>query len=108
MLSPMITADRLVRTACLGLCLLAAAGVQAASVSLKAYPEFLRVDPFGKVVKADRAAEATQTSLRQGRTISLQGPRGGYVSLQLVAEVSGSEGYALEFSLAPRESGIQA
>ena len=100
---------RCVIAGCVGLSLLAAASVRAGNVSLRAYPEFVRVDPFGQMVKADRMADATQAALMQGgRSISLQGPRGGYVSFQLVAEPTGNEAYTLELRLAPGESGIQA
>jgi hypothetical protein len=89
----------------LGLCLLSASCLRAEVVALKAYPEFLRVDPFGQVVKPDRAADRAQAALAQGRrTISLKGARGGYVSFHLVAELSDAQSYSLELSPAPGES----
>ena len=98
-------------TTCLGLCLLAAPALRGGVANLRAYPEYLRVDPFGQIVLADRAAIGTQAAgAHQGqgrRSISLLGARGGYVSFHLVAELSGDEGYSLELRLAPENSGIQ-
>jgi len=86
------------------------------------------------MVKADRAPEATQAPLNQPRrSISLQSPRNGYVSFQLVAELQkGQEGkrgkgktagagnrfpispptpltvpYTLDLAWAPGQGGIQ-
>ncbi len=94
---------------CIGLCLLTASCLRAQVVSLKAYPEFLRVDPFGQVVKADLPAEATQASLNIGRrTIRLTCARGGYVSFHLIAEPGDGESYSLELSSATGGSEIQS
>ena len=97
-------------TRCLGLCLLAASCLRGEAVSLRAYPEYLRVDPFGQLVQADRAASATQAAVqqRQGqRSISLRGARGGYISFHLVAELRGVEECTLGISLGAGNSGIQ-
>jgi hypothetical protein len=98
-------------TTCLGLCLLAASGLRGGVANLRAYPEYLRVDPFGQIVPADRATDRTQAAVvQQGqgqRSISLEGARGGYVSIHLVAELSGVEGYSLNLRFAAGNCGIQ-
>lgn len=91
----------------LALGLLASSWLYAQPVGLRAYPEFLRIDPFGQLVKADRAAEATQPLNPGRRPIALQGARGGYVSFHLVAESSGSTEYTLDLNLAPGYGGMQ-
>ena len=91
----------------LTLYLLASSCLYAQQVSLRAYPEFLRIDPFGQIVKADRAAEATQPLNPGRRPIALQGARGGYVSFHLVSESGRSSEYTLDLNLAPGYGGIQ-
>lgn len=89
------------------LCLLVSSCLYAQQANLRAYPEFLRTDPFGQIVKADRAADATQAPGQRPRSIALEGARGGYVSFHLVAELPRGGDYALEFTLAPGYGGIQ-
>lgn len=78
-------------------------------VKLRALPEFLRLDPFGQVVKADSAAEAAPAINQwQGRgPLRLQGARGGYVSFHLAADLRGGMDYTLDLSLAPGYGAIQ-
>ena len=99
---------RLLATLSVVVFLIGASCLRAQQVSLKAFPEFTRVDPFGRIVKADRVADKTQTSLEQARrAVSLRGPRGGYVSFHLVAELEGDQAYSLDFNLAAGTNGIQ-
>src|SRR2546425_8575485 len=107
MLGEITNQARFVIIRCLGLCLLAASGLRGEAVNLRAYPEFLRVDPFGQIVQADRADNAIQAALHLGqRSVSLQGARGGYVSFHLFSQLSGVEGYMLQLSPTAGVSGI--
>jgi hypothetical protein len=90
----------------LGLCLLASTCLRAQTVSLKAYLEHLRVDPFGHIVKPDLPADANQAA--QGlRSITIQGARAGYVSFHVVAGLKKAGDYSLDLNIASGESGIQ-
>jgi hypothetical protein len=79
-------------------------------VKLRVFPEFLRVDPFGQIVKADSAADATPAlnQWQRHRSIQLEGARGGYISFHLDVELHGSTDYTLTLSLAPGYGAIQA
>ena len=63
----------------------------------------MRIDPFGAVVEQDRGPATTPQ-----RRVSLEAARGGYVSCQLTAALTGPGEYRLELGVFPRESGIQA
>ena len=65
--------------------------------SLEAWPEYLRPDPFGGVVAADRRASPG--------VLSLAGARGGYVSFHLVVKLPEGGPYSVRFEL---DDGIEA
>ncbi len=64
--------------------------------TLEAWPEYLRPDPFGGIVAADRAATPTP--------LDLAGPRNGYVSFHLIVNLPRGGPYTLDFRL-PQPSG---
>src|SRR5690348_1546909 len=95
-------------TLCAAACLLSAPNLRAQTIRLDAYPEYLRVDPFGQVVKADHRADGAPVSLNAGqRTVSLKCARGGYVSFHLLAEPGPTDSYSLDLNLISGSSGIK-
>ena len=64
-----------------------------AAADLTVLPEYVRIDPFGQVVQADRGA-----ALQPARTITLDAARAGYVSCRLVVALSRPGAYSLSVS----------
>jgi hypothetical protein len=68
--------------------------------ALDMLPEYLRPDPYGGLVAADRQADR--------RDVVLRGARGGWVSFQLVVKPSPGGPYRLEVKLAAPAGHVQA
>jgi hypothetical protein len=83
----------------ISVCLLFYAVRLAAEVSLQALPEFLRPDPFGGIVAADRSEPGAK------RALALSGARGGYVSFHLVVNLPAAGEYTL--ALSSHEPGLE-
>jgi Domain of unknown function (DUF4091) len=82
--------------------LLLSISIGCAGADLTALPEYLRSDPFGAIVEADKAA-----AIAPARAVSVQGARAGYVSFQLLAAMPESGEYTLDVEGFPRESGLK-
>ena len=76
----------------------------APSATLEALPEYLRPDPFGGVVAADRTASPASFL----KSVRMDAARGGYVSCHLVVKLPEKGGYTLSLDGPPAESKIQA
>lgn len=71
-------------------------GRGAYGAQLQALPEFLRPDPFGGIVTADRGQSNLLGSVYdRHHAVALEGGRGGYVSFQLVVSSAKPAGYTL-------------
>ena len=73
--------------------LLILAGLTCAAADLTLLPEHARPDPFGAVVRADANAGA-----QPARALTLQAPRGGYVSCHLLVSMPEGGAYSLAVS----------
>jgi len=81
---------------------------RASAAELRAFPEYLRPDPFGGVVAQDNMQEGSREGINNARgAVVLQGARGGYVSFHLVAKLPQAGPYALDLRLADRAGNIQ-
>jgi Domain of unknown function (DUF4091) len=90
------------------LALLFSLPLPAAVIELRPYPHFLRADPFGDVVEADRAATNRMGDLMpRDRTVVLAGARGGYVSFQLLAKAPQGRDYTLDVRLEQASRGLE-
>jgi hypothetical protein len=78
------------------------------AADLEALPEFLRSDPFGAIVAADRSGIHLSSSIygTQRRT-TLTGCRGGYVSFHLVVKLPSPGDYTLRMAIPDRTNKVQ-
>ena len=91
------------------ICLLAIFPLRAAAGELKAYPEFLRPDPFGQIVKPDRdLASARASQLERRGAVSYKAARGGYASFHLVVEMAQGQDYELDIRFSRGKIPLQA
>ena len=75
---------------------------------LSALPQFLRPDPFGGVVPADRAAAAAAGDFQKGNRVSLECARRSYASFHLIVETARPGEYNLDLHLNDRTGMVQA
>jgi hypothetical protein len=76
--------------------------------SLEALPEFLRPNPFGAIVAADRSGADLGSSLYgAGHQVLLTGWRGGYVSFHLVVKLPAPGPYTLDVAMADPSNRVQ-
>ena len=81
---------------------------QAGGTRLFALPQFLRPDPFGGVVRADRDSAAAANAAQKGHRLSLDCPRGGYASFHLMVQTARPGEYSLDLQLIDHSGKIQA
>ena len=84
------------------LLLVLACGLAAQGIRLEATPEYLRPDPFGGIVPADRGPGGFSNSLK------LEGARGGHVSFHLVVKMSQPGPYTLTLRSYREQNELQA
>jgi len=82
-------------------------GPQARETRLFALPQFLRPDPFGDIVHADRNAAAAGNGFQKGHRLSLECPRGTYASFHLMVQTARPGEYTLDLHLNDRSGKIQ-
>jgi hypothetical protein len=80
------------------------AAASAAAGTLEALPEYLRPDPFGGIVAADRAAGGAGFL----KSVRLEAARGGYVSCHLVVKLPEKGPYRLRVEFARADRNVQA
>lgn len=73
-----------------------------ATANLVGLPEYLRPDPFGQIVPADRIPGAGPSN-----RIAIETPRAAYASCQLVVNLPAPANYQIEVKFARPDSGIQ-
>ncbi len=79
-----------------------------AAVELVALPEFLRPDPFGSVVAADRKSVSDgQLFSTVQNPLTIAGARGGYVSFQVVVKMPEGGDYVLDLKLQDANGKLQ-
>ena len=81
--------------------ILCCAALPCAGADLTVLPEYLRTDPFGAIIEADRPGQRADT-----HRIALGTGRAGYVSCQLVAAVPETGEYRIDVGQFPARSGI--
>src|SRR5690349_274120 len=97
----------------LGLTASAPAGARNTGFQLLATPEYLRPDPFGGIVAADKSTSG-ESAPRKGRTagfsnrLQVEGARGGYVSFHLVVNMPQAGPYNLSLSFDRGDGALQA
>lgn len=74
-----------------------------APAKLAALPEYLRPDPFGQIVPADRIPGAHTVD-----RLTIEIPRAAYASCQLVVNLRNGSDYQIEIKPAKPQAGIQA
>jgi len=96
----------------LGLAVGVPLAAQNAGVQLLATPEYLRPDPFGGIVAADRAgpdkSEPDKATTGFSNKLRLEGARGSYVSFHLVVKMSQPGAYTLSLSFDRDKGKLQA
>lgn len=82
---------------------------EAPSAELRALPEFLRPDPFGGVVAADRGVSGgSPERYDAARPLVLRSARGGYCSFHLVVKDSGPASYEIALAFEDPTRKLQA
>lgn len=73
-------------------------------------PEYLRPDPFGGILTADRlpGRNVEPLSFGDGHSLELTSARGAYVSFHLVVRISRGGSYRLTFDLDDKSGRIEA
>jgi hypothetical protein len=80
----------------------------AEAVSLNVYSEFMRPDPFGKIVEVDQLKVSATPAQGKGATlIDLKAARAGYVSFQLAAQLPQGGTYSLDCNFSRAGTAIQ-
>lgn len=74
---------------------------------LFALPQFLRPDPFGGIVSADRSAAPAAGGFQNNNSISLECARGSYASFHLIVQTAAPGDYRLDLHLSGRAGKIQ-
>ena len=74
---------------------------------LFALPQFLRPDPMGGIVRADRDAAAAADGFQKGQRLSLECPRGAYASFHLMVQTARPGEYSLDLHWSDRSGKIQ-
>jgi hypothetical protein len=78
------------------------------AADLEALPGFLRPDPFGGIVAADRSGTNLASSIYgTQRRITISGCRGGYVSFQLIVKLASPGDYRVDVAIPDRTSKVQ-
>ncbi len=75
---------------------------QTGAIRLEAAPEYLRPDPFGGIVAADRGGGGFSNGVK------LEGARGGHISFHLVVKISQPGPYTLTLRSYPDRKGLPA
>jgi hypothetical protein len=83
------------------------APLPARETRLIALPQFLRPDPFGGIVRADRSAASGADGFQKGNSLTLECARGSYASFHLIAQTARPGDYALDLRLSDRAGKIQ-
>lgn len=79
----------------------------AGETRLLALPEFIRPDPFGGIVRADRSAAPAADGFHKSASLSLECARGGYASFHLVVQTARPGDYKVDLHLSDRAGKIQ-
>ena len=74
---------------------------------LSALPQFLRPDPFGGIVRADKNAAPAADGFQKGNSLTLECARGGYASFHLIVQTARPGDYSLDLRLNVRAGKIQ-
>ncbi len=92
----------------LGLAAAVPLAAQSSAIQLLATPEYLRPDPFGDVVAADKVAPNKGDAGGFAGSLRLEGARGGYVSFHLVAKMPQPGPYTLSLGFDRDHGKVQA
>jgi len=74
---------------------------------LFALPQFLRPDPFGGIVPADRSAAPAAVAFEKNNSLSLECARGSYASFHLIVQTAVPGEYKLDLHLGDRAGKIE-
>jgi hypothetical protein len=78
------------------------------AASLEAHSQFVRVDPQGAIIAADKAAAGQAENIYDtGGSISLRGPRNGYASFHLIAKLAKPGPYSVDVQWADGNHTVQ-
>ncbi|HEX5413583.1 MAG TPA: hypothetical protein VFZ27_17180 [Terriglobia bacterium] len=80
----------------------------ARNTRLVALPQFLRPDPFGGIVRADRSASAAADHFATSNSISVECARGSYASFHLIVQTDRPCDYKLDLHLSDVAGKLQA